>query len=73
MIDAILQKAIVNIESCKHLAEKSKMLKEDFKDVFGAIPHINKLLTDITCGLCLQDATKQIKSRSYSNQQIWHS
>jgi hypothetical protein len=66
-IAAVVQQTIVNIEARELLAEKSKTLKEDFKDVFGAIPHIDELPTDITCGIRLKDATRRIESRSYAS------
>ncbi|KAJ3805008.1 hypothetical protein F5876DRAFT_52550 [Lentinula aff. lateritia] len=42
-------------------------VKARFKDVFGDIPHLDELPTDITCNITLKDANMTIQSRGYAS------
>ncbi|KAJ2913109.1 hypothetical protein MD484_g7300, partial [Candolleomyces efflorescens] len=44
-----------------------KFIREEYGDVFGAIPPVSELPTDDLCHIPLIDATKCIESRSYAS------
>jgi hypothetical protein len=66
-VASVIRTAIENIEAREHLLALSVSVKSDFEDVFGPIPHIDELPTDITCSIRLKDASKVIESRSYAS------
>jgi hypothetical protein len=41
-----------------------KKVKQDFKDVFAPIPHMDDLPTDVFCHIKLKDASKNIATHT---------
>jgi hypothetical protein len=41
-------------------------IKDEFKDVFSKIPHLNDLPTNVLCRIKLKDASKTVHTRTYT-------
>lgn len=53
---------VINDEIFKRKEEK---LKDEFKAIFGPVPHFNELPTDVEARIKLKDPDKTIKTHSY--------
>jgi len=65
VIAAIRERVEILADKAK-LIERSDKLREEFKDIFDPLPHYDDLSDEIHCKINLIDASKTIKTRSYS-------
>jgi hypothetical protein len=56
----------------KELQRLGDQIKNEFLNVFSEIPHINELPTDVYCHIKLKDASKSVKTCTYSTPQKYH-
>jgi hypothetical protein len=51
----------------ERLSALSAEIKNEFRDVFEPIPHVNELPSDMLCSIKLKDANKMIATRTYGS------
>ena len=71
-LTAAVQERIEVLEAEQNLQALGAVGKREFKDVFLAILHLDKLPTDVYCQIKLKDALKTIQTRTYSTSQKYH-
>jgi hypothetical protein len=54
------------LSASKKLQQLGLKLVDDFKDIFQPIPHVDMLPNDVLCEIKVKDASRTIKSRSYT-------
>lgn len=64
IVASIRERVEVLADEERRRSRESKIIAE-FPDVFGDIPHMSELPTDITCKITLKDASRMVQSRSY--------
>ena len=63
---AAIRTCIEILADAEDLIKQGNKLCEEFKDVFDPLPHYNDLSDEIHCKVNLRDASKTIKTCSYS-------
>ncbi|KAJ3884835.1 hypothetical protein GG344DRAFT_60102 [Lentinula edodes] len=66
-VAAAVRSRIEQLAVLENLQRRGEDLKSRFADVFGDIPHIDELPTDITCDISLKDANLTMQSRGYAS------
>jgi hypothetical protein len=65
-IAAAVRTCIESLAATRRLEVLGEQVVQDFSDVFNPIPHVDALPTDVYCEIKLKDASRTIKTRSYS-------
>ncbi|KAJ3924595.1 MAG: hypothetical protein NXY57DRAFT_907940 [Lentinula lateritia] len=66
-VAAAVQARIEELSELERLAALGDGIKTRFADVFGDIPHLDELPTDITCNISLKDANMTMQSQGYAS------
>ncbi|KAJ3911442.1 hypothetical protein F5877DRAFT_12058, partial [Lentinula edodes] len=66
-VAAAVRSRIEHLSVLDSLQKRGDDIKERFADVFGDIPHIDELPTDITCNISLKEANMTMQSRGYAS------
>ncbi|KAJ3897886.1 hypothetical protein F5879DRAFT_783514, partial [Lentinula edodes] len=66
-VAAAVRARIESLSELERLQVLGENVKAHFMDVFGDIPHLDELPTDITCNITLKDANMTIQSRGYAS------
>ena len=63
---AVITERIEVLTAQKELDRLGIRMKEEFRDVFPEIPHVNELPNNVFCRIKLKDASKKVQMRTYT-------
>lgn len=66
-VAAVVHARVEQLSEMERLTKLGADIKARFADVFGDIPHMEELPTDITCNISLKDANMTMQSRGYAS------
>lgn len=64
---AAVRMRVESLAAQEELQRLGSTVVNDFSDVFDPIPHTHDLPTDVYCTIALKDASKTIRTRTYSS------
>ena len=63
---AVIRERIEILATQKELKRLGIQMKEEFRDVFSEIPHLDDLPANVFCRIKLKDASKTVQTRTYT-------